>query len=483
MPYQRALHLSLLFLAGWACSRGPDASRPWVVVLDLAAQREDAENSQRQLLEKLQGKTEPQLLELNHRGLQYFAVTSSAFANRLQAEDLARSLEGESTLSVMDIRGRLPQGQGRATVLDSAPSIEKLLLRLPAPGAWQLESLQFLAGRPDCRLQVFSPQAFLFSRWCALGFESMAEAAYQDGSGRQVLVLAGQGFSSGQPLTEAVASLVMGQVAPDDGQWQAQQKARRGGGKKTRLLPQEEEKLQLPQPQMRQLPWGEQEIFSLERFFPQPMAAYRPGQNLFQAWLLFTHEASEALLALAQEESQLAELFRPRGLGPARGMRFEERVLDVLALHPEVLPEGEALAALQFLPAWRLAGVERKSYPDSFCHRLEFRGRDWFWRINRLELSDQQKAAQLYESAFVDARRKRIQALLDSKQKINYQISLQLVELGEVNGWHFRGVAGERSEEIYFQKDNEVFWIEAQNLSEQDPEGGLPGRVSLLPIW
>ena len=74
--------------------------------------------------------------------------------------------------------------------------------------------------------------------------------------------------------------------------------------------------------------------------------------------------------------------------------------------------------------------------------------------------------------------------MLKARRSVRYEMGVSLHDIEGVVGWHFKGAANGRMQELYFRKDTVLWLLQAT----QSKKGGMQphdllGRAELLQIW
>ncbi|HUU02868.1 MAG TPA: hypothetical protein VM425_15650 [Myxococcota bacterium] len=504
-----------------ACSKRPDKSRPWAVVLDEAATQAMAEKLLASFKNKKNAAMEDAAaLAIRDRGVVRHIVISRGFAARTDAEKLAGRLSGGAKLrlplvdlSKVEIPGEEDEQFGG--IPEGLQAIENLAAALPTPGAENLESFLLV---PDAARQCSRPEDFggvAPSEWrqgfCRLGFSATAEAAYGIpgpngveralvfvGVGRGPSGHGGKEVGEKQDILRDSWGFLLAHRAPSPEEWERTKKEikRARHRRRRRRLPapvvtqDSAGVIKLPAPQKRLLPWGNAPVFSMTGVTLMPSKNYREGTVAWTAWMARLPGGNGVWLALFKDEPAVKGLFEPVGLGEPHGIAYLPEFLRPWTLLPEVAVEDEYLVFLgtQRFGRW----LQKKQRPRDWAKRnagrtitgAGFAKGEKRWRVNWIDFGSEAEAKLVFSEGFVAPRQEIMQRALKSKRQVRYELGVNLVEVGDTNAWYFKGARHGRRREMYFGYKTRVWLFSTPQGGEQGlAEEDLLARVELLQIW
>lgn len=511
-------------LAG--CSKQFDRSHPWVVVLDEASNQALAEK----LLASYENKKEAALegasaLAVVDHGVLRYLVVSRGFKQRAEAEKLAGQLAGSSRrLTLLDVsKLAIPEEQSGqfGGIPDDLQDIEKLAALLPAPGARTLDSFLFVRdAAKSCRepveLGATAPDEWRRA-FCSLGFSATAEAAYGvpgSGGSKRVLVFIGiqneqpgQGKAQGaqkQDLLQAGWDFLATHTAPSPEEWERIQKERKSARhrrrhrrrRRRRAKAAVEDKkdveapTQLPAPQQRRLPWGDAQVYAMQRVILVPSGRYREQTPEWTAWLATLPYGRGIWLALFNDENGVENLLRPVGLGESHGIVYLPEFSRPWTLLPEVGVEDEHLVFIgaqrfgRWLPTRQRHLGWAKRNGQSTITGAGFAAGEKHWQVDWIDLGSEAESKLVFNEGFVAPRQAIMQRVLKSKRRVRYDLGVSLVEVGDTNAWFFKGARHGHRKEMYFSYKTRVWlFLTPQNAKTGLAQEDLMARAELLQIW
>ncbi len=522
----RSAPLALVLLVGLSgCpSKGPDKTRPWVVVLDEVNTRAGAVRRAEELAQ-----AHPQQLQdamalsvVEKIGVVRHLVVSGGFAKKPEAEALSQKLgkSGSARLRVISVIGLRLAGE-EVLADSSAPEevefIEKLASRLPAPSAgMRIRSFLLLknpqhAGR--YHQGAFGRAAPL--NWAhefgQLGWKATAEAAYQpQGSSDDrdtVRVFLGW-LNPGADIKEMVkqtCNFLWDHRSPTEEEWEeieAKEKRERKKRRRQRRRGRRRRKPKPPVPEPEAplkdppeavdavLSWGPAKVHPVERVTFLPFKATDQATPFHHAWIAPGPESLSVIVVLFKDPETAKDLLLPRTLGKPSGLLNSVYLKSAWQVLPDVSIEGEELAYLGMDRLARRLDRKRrrqdwaKAHGDSPVVGAGYVLGEAWWGINWVDLGSKPAAEAAFDSAYIAPRKEQLQKMLKSRRNVRYDMGVSLHEIEDVMAWHFQGAAHGRMQELYFRRGTALWLLQAS----QSKQGGirtqdLLARVDLLQIW
>ncbi len=499
-----------------ACSKRPDKSRPWVVVLDEA----DTQAMAGKLLASFQDKKNEALegataLAIKDRGVVRHLVVSRGFASRLQAEKLAGRLSSSASvrLPLLDLsKLEIPSVEDDqfGGIPDDLQGIEKLAALLPTPGTDNLESFVLVSDAAGTCSKMADFGRVGPTEWrqefCSLGFSATAEAAYglpgPNGSDG-VLVFVGMGRGPGHAGTKGdekqdwlrdIWGFLLAHAAPSPEEWERIKKDRKRARRRRRhkriIAPEPAVAIELPAPQKRWLPWGNTPVYHMTGVTLTPSKKYREGIPEWTAWLAELPGGEGVWLALIKNEPASKRLFEPVGLGEPHGIAYLPEFLRPWTLLPEISVADEHLIYLgtQRFSDWLPKRQRRSDWARRNAQRtvtsVGFSDGEKNWQVSWVDFGTEAEAKQVYNEGFVAPRQAVMQKALKSKRQVRYDLGVNLVEVGDTNAWFFKGARQGRRRELYFGYKTRVWLFTTPQLAGKGlAEEDLLARAELLQIW
>jgi len=517
--------LIALLLGLLACSKsGPDKSSPQVVVLDEAPTRSLAEKRAVNFSKKYPKQLEDAgVVSIAQQGVARHLVTSPGFDTQAAAKKFADDLgqANQVRLRVVDLSGLtlaaddLYSGSG---VPDGLDVLEKLAAFLPAGQARQLESFQLL---PKLQAGCKVPLAFGRSapvKWsqsfCRLGFSASAEAVYHASgapAGSRVQVFVGL-FEKGQEPAEGLKkayNFLLDRQAPTEEEWEKikeekkasrkkkrKKRKRRSRRRRRRAIPEVvelkpiKELLDTPKPQEQMLPWGKSAVISLERLMMIPRDKYREDTPARSAWLGLLPGQQGIFLVFFEDQAEAEKLLYKDSLGEPNGIQYSPQFLGAWQILPEVQIAEEEMSFLAMQPFGRqLNKAMRKSawgkkHKERPVTRAGYRSAKASWMVSWVDLGQAADAKKVFEKAYIASRQQLLQNILKSKRKIKYEYGINLMEVGDVQGWYLRGANNGRTQELYFNYRTWIFLVQSpQSKKSAFGPDDLQARMELLQVW
>ncbi len=515
---------SLLLSLPGCSSKGPDKQKPWVVVLDETATRAAAVRRAEELArahpEKLRNTVALSVIE--KIGVVRHLVVSGGFTGRPEAEALGGELgkSGSVQLQVICITGlRLAEGEALAGA--SAPEevefIEKLAACLPAPTA-ALHLHSFLLLKDPRHAGRFHQGSFgraASLKWSLkfgrLGWKATAEATYRPPGSfdDQEAVRVFVGFlnpkADGAEMLKKTYNFLWEHRSPTEAEWdqieeekererkKRRRKRRRRHRRKKEPKPEPEPKVELkelPQAVAGVLFGGAAKLHPVERVTFLYFKATDEATPFYNAWIALDAQGPALFLVLFRNEETARDLLAPRTLGKPIGLAHSVYLKSAWQVLPDAFVEGEEMA---FLGMDRLARwLDRKrrrldwarAHGESPVLGAGYTIGEVWWGINWVDLGSKPVAEAAFDSAYIAPRKEKLQKMLKARRSVNYEMGVSLHEIEDVMGWHFKGAANGRMQELYFRKDTVLWLLQAA----QSKQGGMQphdllGRVDLLQIW
>jgi len=519
----RALLALVLLLCLPGCpSKGPDKQKPWVVVLDETTTRKAAVQRAEELArahpEKLQDAAALSVTE--KIGVARHLVVSGGFKGQPEAEALGRELgkSGSARLQVISITGlRLAEEEALADA--SAPEevefIETLAASLPAPTvALHLHSFLLLedpeqAGR--YHQGSFGRAALL--KWSLkfgrLGWKATAEATYRPpgSSDDQEAVRVFVGFlnpgADGTEMVKKIYNFLWDHRSPTEEEWdQIEEEQERERKKRRRRKRRRRRRKKAPEPKpevvVKEPPraqdgvffWGSAKLHPVERVTFQPFKDTDEATPFCNAWIVLGPQKQAVFLVLFKKEETARALLAPRTLGKSTGLAHSVYLKRAWQVLPDAYIEGEKMVYLGMDRLARRLDRKRrrldwvKAHEENPVVGAGYKiGDDW-WGINWVDLGSKPVAEAAFDTAYIAPRKEKLQKMLKARRAVRYEMGVNLYDIEGVMGWHFKGAANGRMQELYFRKDT-VLWLLQANQSKK---GGMQshdllGRVELLQIW
>jgi len=527
--------LAALALAGCPAG-GPSEDRPWALALaegDGAAEAAELAAELGAGRPELEGAVAVSLP--SPEGPLRHLVVSRPVAEQAEAVALrAALLQGRpGQLELLDFRG-LPQPVSReqaaseASAPEDAAELERLAAWLPQAADAQILDLLLLEAparlaRGPLPLEGWAAPRPWARAFAGLGWAALGQARYRLGQGgeahevRVFVGLADPGAGEGPDALRRVFDFLQEHVRADEPAAPAPPEAtrpdRKAKKKKARprgprgrpappppapvgsgelaLVPVVKE---LPAPEPRVLPWGPAEVVVVPRVALVPARKMRADTRLATAWIAWLPERKGVALFLLDDPARAAPWLAPRGLVPPRGLQLHPLVRLVWRCLPDAVPGGERLSHLGAtrLRTWLPRDARGKGGLDALGDRpvlfAGYRSERAAWQMLWAALGDPAAARILFEEGLVQPRQRLMQGVLSSKRSVRYDVGVSLRELGDVQAWQFLGAAEGRLQELYFQRQGEVWLLAGSGPASGDSASQMSvqdflARADSLPFW
>lgn len=514
-----AVVLSILlsvWLAGCTSDK-PGKSTPWVVVLDEAPTRNVAVRKAEQYLEKY-----PKLLEktsvlsFSELAAIRHLVISEGFGSREKAMNLSASFAKvtPAKLKVIDTTSLKALGEDEAVGVsapEDAEILEQLAILLPEPVEARLDSFLLMTSSDLSQRSALRPFGYgcpgkWWSGFSGLGWQAAAQAVYvsknASDSGKVHVFLGwlGDQAADREQALKKVYNFLLDYVGPLEEEWEKKKKQRKRRRRlmraKRRKKASAEEPVvlkEVPKASKHMLPWGGSEVVKVERVAFIKKESIRKDTPTRTALLSWTPGRQGVMLVMfdPQSEGLVEDLLNPRSLEGPHGIAFSPHLAVIWNTLPEVSVEDENLGYLGMQSLrWRMDNKRRRSelgkrlgdlpvYLAGYCKENRP-----YWQLIWVKLGSPVDAEKLYDSAYVEPRKEKIQHMLNSPRKPRYDVGITLREVGDVLAWHLRGAEFGALQELYFQKKDTVWLLQARDRGKtsMDPDG-LQARTELLQIW
>lgn len=412
---------------------------------------------------------------------------------------------------------------------EGAAVFERLASLLPDPGADRIESM--MIERRDAAykgaVQPFGRTVPLlwYEAFAGLGWQATAQAQYRSESGEAELrVLVGWLGEKRDPDRDAVrevVSFLQAHVLPDKpaeppdeeavGKKKKKTKRKRARRAKRRPAVKRAKRRRAPSPPVapvdplaltplakelpaavrKRLPWGEADVRIVEKVALRKPRPNQPSQGeTHTAWICSSPDERAVLVVIFDNADLATELLSAVTLGDFHGMVYSDHLGQIWQSLPEVTEEGEQLAYVGMqrlgrrLPRDLLrADWAKVSFRRAFL-LAGYRSRSSGWQMSWVELGSTSEAQRVYEEGMVAPRQKAVQSLLHSKKDVDYTVGVSIKDIGDVQGWLYKGAMRGRLQEFYFKRGREVWLVQADAHARGGPGfDGLQARLDTLQIW
>jgi len=508
-----------LGLAGVLCactSDKPDASTPWVVVLDESANRSMAVQRAEQLAEQHPEKLEDAttISYLDQTTIRHLVV-SPGQADQQRARELAKQVSKSRPLRLRVLDTRALKTVSEEEDFDSgapedAELLEQLAALLPEPMESDLDSfILWTAPEQSGRSALKAFGHGCPGKWWAafnqLGWQASAQAVYRprQSPDQGVHFFVGKSLKAGDgEAMKRVYNFLLDFVGPTQEEWEQKSKKKSRKRKRRRRRRKKPSKAvaevdlvlkELPPGKPFVLPWGSTEVVRVERVAFEKKPKIRKETPVRTALIGMLPDKMGVLLVLYDPEQagMVERMLAPRTLGEQRGLAPTPYVAGFWQVLPEVSLEEDSLS---YLAMQRLiTRFDRKRRRTKLLKRVG--NRPVFlagyrsaglarWQISFSDLGDQSDAKKLYDSAYVEPRKENLQRMLKSRRRVRYDVGIAFHEIGDTLGWHLRGAKGGSLQELYFQRKGVIWLLQAveRGKARMDSEG-LLARTELLQIW
>ena len=485
-----------------ACQRlSPSSSRPFAVILDAANSRAVAEKSAQQRRAEYPGLIEKVFVwPVSLEDETLFLVTSQGLSSLEEAEKLVQGVQRQAKGSILPqfmdvfaIKASDKAEDRSLSVPSSASSLWELASRLP----WSLDAtLEGYLLRDGSSLSVedgmpilpYGKETAFSTALARLGWKGFAQAVYHLGSeaGRdRVWVFVGEtepGKAADGAL-EAVQKLV-GTLAA----------ASRAGPPRARLRPAKPGPPVSPVASSKvkvKFPWGEILATEWTQVLAETPSKGKEPQIFAGTWVAALPEAAGVIAVAFDDPASAERLLQQRFHGEPRGLQLSPYLMKNLQEIPELNGWEEALSCMGMGRFERQMDGKRRQ--TDWGQKVSSLPCLWAcygkgpvrWQFNWVFIGDEDLAQIVYDEVYISARQEWLQeSVLHTRKKLDYDVGVLLVQVGDVQGWHFHGAQQGALQELYFRKRSGLWLLQAltpaaQGLTQED----LLQRALILPIW
>ena len=482
-----------------ACQRhSPSSSLPFAVILDAANSRAVAEKSAQQRRAEYPGLIEQVFVwPVSLEDETLFLVTSQGLSSLEEAEKLVQGVQRQAKGSIlpqfMDVFAIKASGKAEDRSL-SVPASSSGLWELAARLPWTLDATlegyllrdgSLLSVEDGMALQPYGKETEFSTALARLGWKGFAQARYHLGgeAGRDsVWVFVGEtepGKAADGAL-EAVQKLVGAFSAASRAQ--ARPRPAKPGLPSS---PVASSKVKV------MFPWGEILATEWTQVLADTPAKGKEPRIFEKTWVAALPESAGVIAVAFDDPASAERLLQPWLLGEPRGLQLSPTLKKNLHEIPDLSGWEEALSCMGMGRFERQMDGQRQKtdwgqqvspLPSLWACYGKGPAR---WQFNWVFVGEEALAQTVFDEVYISARQEWLQqSVLKTRKKLDYDVGVLLVQVGDVQGWHFHGAQQGALQELYFRKRSGLWLLQALTPAAQGlTQEALLQRALILPIW